>query len=90
MGDAVFEIHPYAKAAWSILSLIPKSLVAQLNRDQKIQDLWSTASDMFDFLDAAEPVIDEIQRPTVSNMLKQIHDCALFVQEYAGNGFCSQ
>ncbi|EGN96881.1 hypothetical protein SERLA73DRAFT_75730 [Serpula lacrymans var. lacrymans S7.3] len=92
--DVVSEIHPYAKAAWSILGLIPKAgsihLDAQLNRDQKIQGLWSTASDMLDFLDAAEPVIDEIQRPIVSNMLKQIHDCALFIQEYAGSGFCKR
>ncbi|EGN96507.1 hypothetical protein SERLA73DRAFT_58040, partial [Serpula lacrymans var. lacrymans S7.3] len=83
-------IHPYAKAAWSILGLIPKAMIAQLDRDQNIQNLWSTAADMLDFLNVAEPIIDEVQKPIVANMLKQIHDCALFVQEYTGKGFCSQ
>jgi hypothetical protein len=35
----------------------------------------------------AKPVIDEILLPIVSDMMKQIYHCAIFVREYGGGGF---
>jgi len=64
-----------------------QTLIAQVRRDQKVQSLWETAADMLAFLKDAKPVIDEILLPIVSDMMKQIYHCAIFVREYGGGGF---
>ncbi|KIM73665.1 hypothetical protein PILCRDRAFT_828960 [Piloderma croceum F 1598] len=87
IGDVVSEIHPWASLAWSILSVIPRTLVDQVHRDRKVQDLWTTAADMLAFLKDAKLVFDTILAPIVSDMMKQIYHCALFIREYGGKGF---
>ncbi|KIM86175.1 hypothetical protein PILCRDRAFT_5220 [Piloderma croceum F 1598] len=87
IGDVVSKVHPWASLAWSILSVIPKTLIAQVRRDEKVQSLWETAADMLAFLKDAKPIIDKILMPIVSDMMKQIYHCAIFVREYGGGGF---
>ncbi|KAJ7584026.1 hypothetical protein C8J56DRAFT_952444 [Mycena floridula] len=87
LGDVLAEVHPYAKVAWLVLMSIPKTLIHQLDRDRKIQELWATAADMLSFLQEAQPVIEKSMLPTISAMMKQIYDCAIFVREYSGKGF---
>ncbi|KAF8798279.1 WD40 repeat-like protein [Phlegmacium glaucopus] len=87
IGDAVAEVHPYAKAAWAVLSLIPKMVVRQAELNRQIQELWETAADMLSFLQAAQPVIEPPLLPTVSAMMKQIHACAVFITTYGEKGF---
>ncbi|KIM74793.1 hypothetical protein PILCRDRAFT_693732 [Piloderma croceum F 1598] len=87
IGDVVSQIHPWANLAWSILSVIPKTLIAQVSRDSKVQCLWETAADMLAFLKDAKPVLDDILASIVSDMMKQIYHCAIFVREYGGEGF---
>ena len=60
---------------------------AALNR--QIQELWETAADMLSFLQAAQPVIEPTMLPTVSDMMKQIHACAVFIMAYGKKGFIS-
>ena len=69
---------------------ICQSLIAQFDRDQQVKDLWKTAADMLAFLKDADPVIDELQRPIVSDMMKQIYDCTTFLRAYEGKGFLGQ
>ncbi|KAH7918511.1 hypothetical protein BV22DRAFT_1100410 [Leucogyrophana mollusca] len=90
IGGVLAEVHPWAALAWSVLSVIPKTMSAQMNRDQKVQQLWSTAADMLSLLGDAKPVIEECQAPIVSDMMKQIYECALFVREYCGKGFAKR
>ena len=45
---------------------------------------------MLAFLEDAKPVIDEILASIVSDMMKQIYHCAIFIREYGGGGFSSQ
>jgi hypothetical protein len=66
-----------------------QSLIAQLDRDQRIQELWAAAADMLDFLKDSAVAVDSIPASVVEAMMKQIYDCALFVREYAGIGFLS-
>jgi hypothetical protein len=70
--------------------IMSQSLIAQVHRDQKVQSLWETAADMLAFLKDTKLVIDEILVPIVSDMMKQIYHCAIFVREYSGGGFFSQ
>ncbi|KAH7920285.1 hypothetical protein BV22DRAFT_813037 [Leucogyrophana mollusca] len=90
IGGVLAEVHPWAALAWSVLSVIPKTIGAQMDRDQKVQQLWSTTADMLSFLQDAEPVIEQCQVHIVSEMMKQIYDCALFVREYCGKGFAKR
>ncbi|KAF9467973.1 hypothetical protein BDZ94DRAFT_921432 [Collybia nuda] len=86
-GDTITKVNPWANLAWGILSAIPKSLIAQLDRDQRMQQLWAAAADMLDFLKDSGAVLELIPVPLVDDMMKQIYDCSLFVREYAGRGF---
>jgi len=45
---------------------------------------------MLAFLKDAKPVLNDILALIVSVMMKQIYHCAIFVQEYSGEGFFSQ
>lgn len=45
---------------------------------------------MLAFLKDAKPVLDDILASIVSDMMKQIYHCAIFVREYGGEGFFSQ
>ncbi|KAH7919326.1 hypothetical protein BV22DRAFT_1075393 [Leucogyrophana mollusca] len=90
IGGVLAEVHPWAALAWSVLSVIPKTIGAQMDRDQKVQRLWSTTADMLSFLHDAQPVIEECQVRIVSEMMQQIYECALFVREYCGKGFAKR
>ncbi|KAH7929810.1 YVTN repeat-like/Quino protein amine dehydrogenase [Leucogyrophana mollusca] len=90
IGGVLAEVHPWAALAWSVLSVVPKTIGAQMDRDQKVQQLWSTTADMLSFLHDAEPVIEECQVRIVSEMMQQIYECALFVREYCGKGFAKR
>ncbi|KAH7918285.1 WD40 repeat-like protein [Leucogyrophana mollusca] len=90
IGGVLTEVHPWAALAWSVVSVIPKTIGAQMDRDQKVQQLWSTMADMLSFLEDAKAVTEECQVPIVSEMMKQIYDCALFVREYCGKGFAKR
>ncbi|KAH7905937.1 WD40-repeat-containing domain protein [Hygrophoropsis aurantiaca] len=54
--DNVAEIHPYVKMAWSILSVIPKSIIAQVNRDDAICTLLQSLHDMYQCITEVEPL----------------------------------
>lgn len=66
-----------------------KALIVQLDRDQRMQQLWAAAADMLDFLKDSGVVLDSVPISIVEAMMKQIYDCALFVREYTGRGFLS-
>ncbi|KAI3610573.1 hypothetical protein WG66_006823 [Moniliophthora roreri] len=87
LGDSLSEVHPFAKLAFTVFMSIPTGVLAQLERDKQIEELWSTAVDMLDFLKNADTVIDDTVSPIVSAMLKQIYDCSNFIREYGGAGF---
>ena len=98
MGKPRMEYYKRHSEGWSEIlqpifvttfeaEIILQTLIAQMRRDQKVQSLWETAADMLAFLKDAKPVIDEILVPIVSDMMKQIYHCAIFVREYGGGGF---
>ena len=64
-------------------------VVHQATLNRQIQELWETAADMLSFLQAAQPAIEPPLLPTVSDMMKQIHACAVFITAYGEKGFIS-
>ena len=62
----------------------------QQDRDDKIRALLSTMVDMLGFVDAVDACsnIQKLQ-DTVSSMMDQIRECAVFIQQYCGIGLFS-
>jgi hypothetical protein len=69
---------------------LSRTLIAQVCRDQKVQCLWDTATDMLAFLKDTKSILDDILASMVSDMMKQIYHNTIFVREYGGEGFFSQ
>ncbi|KAI0260995.1 hypothetical protein BC834DRAFT_492665 [Gloeopeniophorella convolvens] len=85
--DSIAELHPYAKMAWSVLSCIPKALLAQVERDGNVQALLSAVHDAFDFAQLAEPLKaikpGSKQAQILTIMLQHVCDCGDFIDSYA-------
>jgi len=87
LGDIISQVHPYAKLAWEALTVVHKVLKCQQDRDDRVRDLLSTIVDMLGFMEDVN-AISKIQRiqDTVSCMMRQICECALFVHKYGERG----
>ncbi|KAH7903438.1 hypothetical protein BJ138DRAFT_1074104, partial [Hygrophoropsis aurantiaca] len=79
--DDVVEIHPYVKMAWSILSVIPKSIIAQVNRDDAICTLLQSLHDMYQCITEVESL--KWDGEVVKEMTYQTIECARFIWAYA-------
>ncbi|KAG2144398.1 uncharacterized protein EDB93DRAFT_1104963 [Suillus bovinus] len=44
------QIHPYAKAAWGVLSVVSKTITSQATRDDSISQLLSKMDEVYTFL----------------------------------------
>ncbi|KIJ90658.1 hypothetical protein K443DRAFT_28955, partial [Laccaria amethystina LaAM-08-1] len=81
VADKLSEFHPYIKAAWGILSAIPK-----VERDGKITDLVQDIQDLYAFLKATDPSkYDERQKKIVTSLAQQTIECAYFIRQYASD-----
>ncbi|KAL0580502.1 hypothetical protein V5O48_001489 [Marasmius crinis-equi] len=87
LGESISEIHPFAKLAWIAFTTIPSVFLSQLERDKNVEDLWTSAIEMLDFLKDSRTIVDEQLSPIISAMLKQFYDCSSFIREYCGAGF---
>lgn len=89
LGDTLAEIHPWAKAAWGILSGVYKIYHQKLDNDDSIQDLMSIAEKALEFAKTAEEVPEqsEQQKAISIKILKQVMECGYFIQEYTRRGF---
>ncbi|KAI0265707.1 hypothetical protein BC834DRAFT_843556 [Gloeopeniophorella convolvens] len=85
--DKIAEVHPYAKMAWNIISLIPKALLAQVERDRNVQALLEAIHDAFDLISEEDlsRSMSAKQREILLAMLGHVHDCGGFIQTYAKN-----
>ncbi|KZT54193.1 WD40 repeat-like protein [Calocera cornea HHB12733] len=81
MMDAITEVHPYAKMAWSVLSAAYKR-----DRDTKIQKLVQKMQDVYEFLCDAQDLQNEKSREGVlSRLAMQTVECGHFISTYARN-----
>ncbi|KDQ54636.1 hypothetical protein JAAARDRAFT_400570, partial [Jaapia argillacea MUCL 33604] len=82
--DAILELHPYAKAAWSLLSCVYKMAVDQIERDAKINSLAGVMYDIYEIAKDADPLKDYTTiGDTLKRMLLQTVECAYFIRAYA-------
>ncbi|KAI0258845.1 hypothetical protein BC834DRAFT_1020440, partial [Gloeopeniophorella convolvens] len=87
--DKITEIHPWAKMAWSVLSVIPKTFLAQVERDKGVKSLLVAIRDAFDLAESANTMqlrkLETKQTAILKEMLHHVCDCGDFVRAYAGD-----
>ncbi|KAI0264969.1 hypothetical protein BC834DRAFT_240164 [Gloeopeniophorella convolvens] len=85
--DEIAEIHPYAKIAWGFLSLIPKTIFAQVERDENVKTLVLAMHDALDLVRDVSVfesnIQDSAQRNILMAMLTHACACGEFIQTYA-------
>jgi len=86
--DNIADVHPYAKMAWSAVSVIPKALLKQVNNDQVVESLLLAMKDALDLAEIAKPTSDIRQRESkqakaLVELLRHICECGYFIQKYA-------
>ena len=61
----------------------------QLDRDARLVGLVKTMEDVYSFVDATESFRNKVKvlEKTISKILKQTVECAIFIREYTGHGF---
>ncbi|KAG5641952.1 hypothetical protein DXG03_003922, partial [Asterophora parasitica] len=81
IGDQLTEVHPIAKAVWTIFE-------AQLEREAKVRELWDIIIDTLDFMEEAEP-LKKVRglETTMQAIMSQLYDCALHLKAYERQGF---
>ncbi|KAF8509984.1 WD40-repeat-containing domain protein [Hysterangium stoloniferum] len=86
IADKIAEVHPYAKIAWSALSVIPKASFSQMDRDNQIKQLLESMKDMYILiLDAEAAQLGKIasQQKIITKLTLQTTECAYFISAYA-------
>ncbi|KAI0026490.1 hypothetical protein K488DRAFT_92471 [Vararia minispora EC-137] len=82
--DKIAEIHPYAKMAWSVISIV---IIRQSALDEDMRRLMQCLEQAFIDLRAAGDLdalrSDDIQASIIARMFRQTYECGLFIQEYA-------
>ncbi|KAF5372684.1 hypothetical protein D9615_009871 [Tricholomella constricta] len=85
LASAIAEVHPYAKAVWTLLTSGSTILIEQYERDARIQGLWATVLETLDFMKDAEALRDvRSLTGTVQAMMEQLRECLVYLTEYWG------
>ncbi|KAJ7108208.1 hypothetical protein C8R44DRAFT_298178 [Mycena epipterygia] len=96
IGDEIATIHPYASIAWKVLTSVYQAVKKQQETDNKLLKLVETMNNVYSFVEDLDAVTlsKEIKLKGLEDsalaIVKQTVECALFIQEYCGNGFCDR
>ncbi|KAK7684524.1 hypothetical protein QCA50_012471 [Cerrena zonata] len=87
--DQVAKLNSFLDLGWQILSSLYKVVDKQRITDQKIIEFVDTINQTFDFVDDAEKLREHVINlsTVISDMLKQMAECALFVCKYLQKSF---
>ncbi|KAJ7190140.1 hypothetical protein GGX14DRAFT_606487 [Mycena pura] len=89
IGNELAKVHPYANAAWKILTSVYNAVEHQRDVDDKIMKLVSAMVEVYSFVEHVEFLAEKIipLESTIAAIAKQTLECAIFVREYTGHGF---
>ncbi|KAF9072466.1 hypothetical protein BDP27DRAFT_1320509 [Rhodocollybia butyracea] len=88
LANSVAEIHPYADAAYSIISVAYKAVLAQMQRDENIIALIDTMDDIYNFVKEAEPLRQiESHKKVMIRIAQQTTECGYFISAYCSDSF---
>ncbi|KAE9395097.1 hypothetical protein BT96DRAFT_997889 [Gymnopus androsaceus JB14] len=88
IADKVAEVHPYAKAAYSVISMAYKVIVNQLQCDANINCLILAMDDIYSFIKEAEPLQQiESHKTIMACLAQQTTECGYFITAYCADTF---
>jgi hypothetical protein len=72
-----------------ILRLVVQAVNEQVKRDKKLVDLVMAMENVYSFVDTIHALPSKLQvlEDTITKILKQTIECAMFIREYTGHGF---
>jgi hypothetical protein len=81
-------VHPFVGAAWKAVSVALTVVHNQANLDENIETLIHAMDMSCEEAKEAAPLKDHDERTasTVKQILKQVTDCAEFIQQYCKDG----
>ncbi|KIK60577.1 hypothetical protein GYMLUDRAFT_244151 [Collybiopsis luxurians FD-317 M1] len=84
----IAEVHPYAQAAYSVISLAYQAIQNQVQRDINIISLVETMDDIYAFVKEAEPLRRiESHKEVMNRISQQTVDCGYFISAYCADPF---
>ncbi|KAF9064575.1 hypothetical protein BDP27DRAFT_1470619 [Rhodocollybia butyracea] len=88
LASSIAEIHPYADAAYSIVSSAYKAVLAQMQRDANILALIDTMNDIYSFVKEAQPLRQiESHKRVMICIAQQTTECGYFISAYCSDNF---
>ncbi|KAJ7862992.1 hypothetical protein B0H13DRAFT_1899786 [Mycena leptocephala] len=81
------EIHPYAKFACSVLTMVQRVVNDQKERDNRFRQLIKVISEVFSFLNELQVAALEGHRQTIKLLTLQTTECAYFIRDYTKKSF---
>ncbi|KAJ6574321.1 hypothetical protein B0H19DRAFT_985970, partial [Mycena capillaripes] len=89
VGDELAKIHPYANAAWKVLTSVYNIVKNQRKADDKVVKLVEAMATLYSFATEVDSVVKK-SKPVEEIVLRitmQTMECALLIREYSGHGF---
>ncbi|KAF8173358.1 hypothetical protein K438DRAFT_2051378, partial [Mycena galopus ATCC 62051] len=88
-GGRLAQVHPYASAAWSILTAVYEAVKEQHETDSKVVKLILAMVEVYSFAKDVKYLTEKIKslETTVTAIGLQTLECAIFIREYTGHGF---
>ncbi|KAJ7127610.1 WD40 repeat-like protein [Mycena epipterygia] len=90
IGDEIATIHPYANAAWKILTSVYQAVKKQQTTDDKLVKLVDTMVDAYSFVEDVSSLPQKIKRleDRALAIVQHTVKCAEFIQDYTNaSGF---
>ncbi|KAJ7199387.1 WD40 repeat-like protein [Mycena pura] len=88
VGDELAKIHPYANAAWKVLTSVYKMVKNQQEADDKVVKLVEAMVMLYSFAKEVDSVMKNSKlQEIVLCITMQTMECALLIREYSGHGF---
>ncbi|KZT25309.1 WD40 repeat-like protein [Neolentinus lepideus HHB14362 ss-1] len=86
--DEVAKIHPFAAAAWGLLSMAWSVLQAERTRTKQVLDLREAMIKAY-MVAQEDEVLKKLEefRAIFADLMKQTSECALFLSQYFSGGF---
>ncbi|KZP08039.1 hypothetical protein FIBSPDRAFT_1052611 [Athelia psychrophila] len=88
--DALAKVHPYADAAWKVLSSVHKAYEHQKGAHGALEALlFKQMEELYSFVDDVENLPEKIKQieHTLVRTLQQTTECGIFFREYTDHGF---
>ncbi|KAF5377090.1 hypothetical protein D9615_010558 [Tricholomella constricta] len=82
LGNAIAEVHPYAKVVWGLLTSGLSVLNEHYERNARIRDLWACVLETLDFMKDAESLHVKSLTGTVQAMMEQLCQCIIYLEKH--------